>query len=120
MLKVRMMLGYRLLKSNTQTLRCRPARGSSTWPPCCAACTRESSPRTLGATMPSLLEFRQVQKIERRDARGDAIRRHARQLAAREREPHQIRASATISIGEPRIRARIEREAPADRAGSCA
>ena len=48
---VRMMLGYRLLKSNTQTFVCRPVRGSRTWPPCCAAWTRESSPRTVGATI---------------------------------------------------------------------
>ena len=51
MLKVRMMLGYRLLKSNTHTLRCRPVTGSSTCPPCCAANTRESPERTVGATM---------------------------------------------------------------------
>ena len=36
------------------------------------------------------LELAQIQKVERRDARGDAIRRHAGQLAARERERHEV------------------------------
>ena len=54
MLKVRITLGYRLLKSNTQTLSCMPVTGSRTCPPACAADTRESLERTVGATIPRL------------------------------------------------------------------
>ena len=109
MLNVRMMLGYRLLKSNTQTFSCSPVTGSSTWPPCCAACTRESSERTVGATILSRSSSDKIEKVERRDARRDAIRRHARERAARERERHEVQLRDDL-IREPRVGARVERE----------
>ena len=110
MLNVRIRLGYRLLKSNTHTLSCTPGRGSSTWPPACAANTRASSLRTLGATIRRLLQLGEIQKIERRDARRDTIRRHAGELAARHRKRDQIQFLADLER-EPRIGARVQREA---------
>ena len=52
MLNVRMTLGYRLLKSNTQTFSWMPVTGSKTSPPAWWRDTRASSDRTVGATTP--------------------------------------------------------------------
>ena len=55
------------------------------------------------------LELGKIQKVERRDARRDAIRRHAGQRAARERERHEVELRDDLER-QPRVRPRIERE----------
>jgi hypothetical protein len=55
------------------------------------------------------LQLAQIQEIEGGDAGGDAIRRHAGQFAARERELHDVEFLDDL-VREPRIRARVQRE----------
>ena len=96
-----------------------PAYGSSTWPPCCAACTRESSLRTVGATMPrrsSSLRDRESRRTRCSPRRGRASCRSsgcARMRAAPGSASRRCRRRAA------RRCARIART-PRDRACSCA
>ena len=75
--------------------------------------------RTLGATMLQPLQLAQIQEVERRDARSDAIRRHAGELAARERERHEVELLDDL-VREPRVGARVQRERGQVVRGSCA
>src|SRR5690606_7924258 len=57
----------------------------------------------------SPLELAQIEEVEGGDARGHAIRCHAGQLAARERERDQVQALDDL-IGKASVRARVQRE----------
>ncbi len=59
--------------------------------------------------MRALLQLRQIQEIERGDAGRDPIRRHAGELAARERELDEVQLRHDLER-EARVGPRIERE----------
>ena len=110
MLNVRIMLGYRLLKSNTHTLSCTPgdavrARGR----PLARHNTRESSLRTLGATMRRLCSSARYRKSN--DAMLAATRSGVMPVsllrATDERDEIQLLDDLER---EPRIGARVQRK----------
>ena len=104
-----MMLGYRLLKSNTQTFAMQAGHGLEH----VAALLRDVHARVAAAHARSddacALELGKIEKVEGRDAGGDPIRRHARELAACKGELDEAQLLDDAE-GEARIRAGIERE----------
>ena len=62
-----------------------------------------------GRTQVFLVQLRQIDKVERRDACRHSIHRHACQFAAHRSERHKVE-SLNDFVGKPRICARIQRE----------